>query len=199
MKLLLTSISIALATSTLAAAAPASSEPVGVEAPSAERLALARQFVTLTLSSNDYVELMHEGTTQMVAALSASFEDEAEVKSLEKSIKRYLAAAEPKVRAHMPKLAEAYAQVYARDYSAAELHQLIAFAQSPTGKRYLLARTKVDMDPLVSDAQEQLGEELAPLMEDMQREMCAEKAAQRIAAGDTKAKCPLSQPDTAQG
>ena len=31
-----------------------------------------------------------------------------------------------------------------------------------------------------------------PVMEEFQKEMCAEKAAQRIAMGDTKAKCPLA-------
>lgn len=205
MKLPIKMISIALASTALAAAAPTLAEPSSAKAPalaapSTEQLDLARRFVALTFSADDYVELMNEGSARMVAAMSGSLEDDGEVKALERHMNRYLAAVEPKVRANMPKLAEAYARIYARDYSAGELQQLIAFAQSPTGKRYLAAAASVDMDPLVAEAEEQLSEDLQPLMEDMQREMCAEKTAQRIAAGDVNAKCPLADKDaTAAG
>jgi hypothetical protein len=40
---------------------------------------------------------------------------------------------------------------------------------------------------------------LQPVMEKLGKEMCAEKAAQRVAMGDTKAKCPLSEPDAQAG
>ena len=42
------------------------------------------------------------------------------------------------------------------------------------------------------DATADLMENLTPVLEDIQKEMCAEKAAQRVAMGDTKAKCPLA-------
>jgi iron complex outermembrane receptor protein len=42
-------------------------------------------------------------------------------------------------------------------------------------------------------------EALEPIADEVRREMCTEKAQQRIASGDVKAKCPLSEPDVAAG
>jgi hypothetical protein len=42
-------------------------------------------------------------------------------------------------------------------------------------------------------------EALEPIADEVRREMCTGKAQQRIASGDVKAKCPLSEPDVAAG
>ena len=204
MKRLVTALSISLAPISVAAAAPVPAGPSPVAAPapapSADRIELARRFIALTFSADGYIELMHAGAAQMVEALSANFgSDEDEARDARQQVERYLAAAEPKVRAHMPRLMEAYAQVYAREFSAEELQQLVGFAQSPAGKRYLSATDSLDLDPVVLKAQQELGEELEPIMDEMRKDMCAEKAAKRIAAGELDAKCPLSEPETAQG
>jgi hypothetical protein len=45
-----------------------------------------------------------------------------------------------------------------------------------------------------------LREALEPVMFDVRKELCQEATAKRIAAGDKKAKCPLSsEPDAQQG
>ncbi|MCL6740524.1 DUF2059 domain-containing protein [Sphingomonas sp. RB56-2] len=199
MKIMLTSICIALASASVVAApaAPQAAQVApAVATPSAQSIDLARRFVALTFNADQYIELMHMGATQMVAALSASFGDEqGETEGAQRLVERYLTAAEPKLRAHMPQLTEAYAQVYARKFSADELQQMIAFAQSPAGKRYLSMSDTLDLDPVILKAHEELGTELNPIMDQVKRDICAEKAAQRIAAGDTNAKCPLSARD----
>jgi hypothetical protein len=199
MKLVMSSLFIAVASSTLIAAAPAQADPAPprVEAVSTERLELARRFMAVT-DTTDVMEYTREMLLQSVAMWGDDLDDAGKA-SAEHRIKRYLALAEPKIRAAMPALLEANAQAYAREFSADELRQLIAFAQTPAGKHYIDRYDLLQMAPEVVDAQRELGAELGPVMKDLSKEMCAEKAAQRVAMGDTKAKCPLSDPETQAG
>jgi hypothetical protein len=195
MKLLITSLSIAVASSSVATAAPNQAKPVAAEArtdapaPSAERVLLARKFIALTDPADAIVEMFRIGFWQGV---SNSIEDEAVLTEAKAGLDSYLGRLEPKVREKMSRLVEAYAQVYAREFSAEELQQMIAFAESPTGRHYLDGYAKLESDEQVVDAMSELMEGLTPALQDIQKEMCAEKAAQRIAMGDTKAKCPLA-------
>lgn len=141
--------------------------------------------------TGDVVEYTREALMQMALA-GADDLDETEMSAAKHRIDRYLATAEPKLRAAMPALLEAQAQVYAREFSTDELRQLIVFAQTPAGKHYIDRYDLLLMAPEVMDAQRKLGEDLQPVMEDLAKELCAEKAAKRVAMGDTKAKCPLA-------
>ena len=201
MNRLLTSVAIMFATTTLAAAAPGVAQPADQQvaeapAPDAERLAIARRFVALTSPAEELVKGIHAGFSQ---AAMGEIEDETDRVAAERRLNRMFARFEPKVREHQPAIVEAYAQAYAREFSANELRDMVAFGESPTGRRFLAKMTELGTEESVMDAQMQLLQDLAPSMEDLQKEICAEKAQQRIAMGDTKAKCPLSDPDTAQG
>lgn len=195
MKLVMSSLLVAFASSSVAVAAPNTAEPVAAvapaatTAPSAERVALAREFIALTNPTNSIVEMFRIGFWQGV---SNSIEDEAVLTEAKAGLDAYLARLEPKVREQAPPLLEAYAQVYAREYSADELRQMNAFAASPVGRRYLHSYAKLESDPAIIDAMSELMEGLTPTLEELQKEMCAEKAAKRVAMGDTKAKCPLA-------
>lgn len=199
MKLVLSSLLIAVASSTLIAAAPAHADPAPakVELVSAERLELARRFMAVT-DTTDVIEYTRETLLQTIA-FSADELDEADKAHAQHRIDRYLAIAAPQIRAAMPALLEANAQVYAREFSADELRQLIAFAQTPAGKHYIDRYDLLLMAPEIVEAQRNLAEELGPVMEKFSKEMCAEKAAQRVAMGDAKAKCPLSDSETQAG
>ena len=192
MKLVMSSLLVAFASSALAAATPAQADPnpPKVEAVAPERLDLARRFIAVT-DTGDVVEYTREALMQMALA-GADDLDETEMSAAKHRIDRYLAAAEPKLRAAMPALLEAQAQVYAREFSTDELRQLIVFAQTPAGKHYIDRYDLLLMAPEVMDAQRKLGEDLQPVMEDLAKELCAERAAKRVAMGDTKAKCPLA-------
>lgn len=191
MKLVMSSLIVAFASSALVAAAPAPAEPApaAVETVTQERLELARRFIAVT----DTTDVM-EFTREMLQTVAFAGEDldDSEQAAAQHRIDRYLTLAGPKIRAAMPVLLEANAQVYAREFSADELRQLIAFAQTPAGKHYIERYDLLMMAPEVMDAQRKLGEDLQPVMEQLSKEMCAEKAAQRVAMGDTKAKCPLA-------
>ena len=141
---------------------------------------------------------MRIGATQ--AAWANVDADETEAAVVEDGVDRFFTAIEPAVRKHMPNLTEAYAQAYAREFSVDELTQMIAFASSPVGKHYLSQYVYLEGDPLVLDAHEGMNADMMPVIEDIQKQMCAEKTEQRIAAGDIDAKCPLSsEPEALQG
>ena len=188
---LVSSLLVVCASSALVAATPAQADPntAKVEAVSPERLDLARKFIALTDPADAIVEMFRIGFWQGV---SNSIEDEAVLTEAKAGLDNYLDRLEPKVREKMPRLAEAYAQAYAREFSAEELQHMIAFANSPTGRHYLNGYAKLESDEKVVDAMSELMEGLTPTLEDIQKEMCAEKAAKRVAMGDTKAKCPLA-------
>lgn len=199
MKLVTSSLLIAFASSALVAAAPAQADPapVKLEAVSPERLELARRFIAVT-DTTDIIEYTRETMLQVVAYAGDDLDDAGKATAKHR-VDRYLALAEPKIREAMPELIEANAQAYAREFSADELRQMIAFAQTPAGKHYIDRYDFLQMAPEVAAAQRKLAEDLQPVMEDFSKEMCAEKAAQRVAMGDKTAKCPLSEPETQAG
>lgn len=192
MKFLLASLSIALATSTLAAAAPAdtaSTETAEKRPPiSRESLVLARQFVALAQPAADRMDSLR-GYASMVASEGSG---DPEGHAAEQRASKIMARFEPTVQKLMPALMDAYAYAYARQFSADELKQLIAFAQSPAGKHYVTSFSLVESDDDVLTVHRSIAEELEPIMRDVAKEVCARKAAERLAAGDTNAKCPLS-------
>ncbi|MDP9423564.1 MAG: DUF2059 domain-containing protein [Pseudomonadota bacterium] len=198
MKILFASLSIALATSTLASAAPAGAPPVETAGDrsviSPRSLELARQFVAIARPAGDRLDWL-EGFASMAASEgSEQAEDEAAEQRTEKIMARF----EPTLQKLMPALMDAYAYAYAREFSDQELEQLIAFAQSPVGKHYVTSVASVESNDAVIGLHETIGEELEPIMRDVAKEVCTKKAAERLAAGDTKAKCPLSEgPETA--
>src|SRR4051812_43824210 len=164
MKLLLSSL--AILASSVSVAAPVPSSPVAAPqaaVPSAERLALARHFVAVALPPERYMELVRASANssfvQTVAELSG---DDAEERD-QAGFDRFFARLEPVIKAQIPTLSEAYAKVYAREYSGEDLQQMIAFAQTPAGQHYLSRRDFVDLDPAVIEAQIEMVKAMTPV------------------------------------
>jgi hypothetical protein len=190
MKLVLTSIAIALVSSTVAAAAPA--EPTRAEAHQPAKIELARLFVELTMPADQFIAAMRSSARMTMAALAEEDEANQERKAAaDREVDKLIAAAEPKVRQWLPKMFEAYASAYAREFSAEELAEMVAFAESPAGRHYLAGSDFLGADPGVAAASQALQEELTAIIESTAKDMCAKRAAKRLAAGDTTAKCPL--------
>jgi hypothetical protein len=159
-----------------------------------------RQFIALAIFAHDYIATMREGMTQGLRDHVGSDLDEAEKSEADATVKRFLALYEPKVRERMPMIMEAWSQVYAREFSADELRDMIAFAQTPAGHHYYARRISLDADPAVIMQQEGLQYDALPILQQIQKERCQARTAQRIAAGDKKARCPLAdKPDSAAG
>lgn len=154
----------------------------------AEALELARQYVAV-LEVDAYVDAL-KATARMSAGLD-QIEDAAMRATAEQAFGRVLDRATPRMRDKVPALYEAYAHAYAREFSAQELRELIAFNESPVGRHFHAVFAKFEDDAAVHSANRRLMDELRPIMDDFAREMCSERAAKRVAAGDTKAKCSM--------
>ena len=202
MKLLFSSVLLATA-SMLSAATPQSAPPAPAAEPappSVERQQLARQYVQLTATADQFVDLFRAGMSKGISGKLDEVEDEESKAEARTEMAHFMSLAEPKLRERIPNLTEAYAQVYAREFSAEELRQMLAFAQSPAGGHFLKSRVKLELDPAILIQQEGFALDLFPILQQMQKEKCAAKAAQRVAMGEKNAKCPLSQaPETQAG
>jgi hypothetical protein len=206
MKLVSGSLLVALISSAAWAAAP---EPVPTAATTAlvqqpaaapaSKIELARRFVGLTMPPDAMIESMRDSARQITAKLEEQLGD-GDNPGAQQRLDKFLARLEPRIRAQMPAILEAQAQAYAREFSQGELEQLVGFAQSPAGRHYLSGADAVEADPAVAAAQQALWADITTALQNEAKEICAEKAAQRLAAGDKKAACPLSQADkTAAG
>ena len=206
MKLISGSLLVALVSSAAWAAAPqpaahAAAETVQAEdaAPSAERLTLARRLIGLTLSPDEFMDIVRTSALHTATEKLVDADYKGDGSEIEKEVDRFVARMEPAIRGQIPNLTEAYAQAYAREFSAGELTELIAFAQSSAGKHYISRVDFMDADPAVLEAQQGIAEGMLPVLEEMGKEACAKKAAARVAAGDKKATCPLSANPTRDG
>lgn len=70
---------------------------------------------------------------------------------------------------------------------------MVAFASSPAGRHYLSSMVDIESDPLVLEANQSLSDEMLSVIDDIRKEGCAERAAAKLAMGDTKAACPLAK------
>ena len=204
MKLLFSALILAGA-STLAVAAPQGAEPFQPQGaaqpapPPLERQMLGRRFVALAFPADRYVAQMRTGMTAMIRA-GAQIEGKGTDAEAEAELSEFFNRAEPKIRERLPNLFEAYAQVYAREFSVDELRQMILFAQSPAGQHYLERENSVESDPAVQIQAQGFQLDMLPIMQQLEKERCAAKAAKRVAMGDKKAKCPLAgKSETAAG
>lgn len=64
--------------------------------------------------------------------------------------KDLIASAMPTVRANLPKIAEAMAVAYTHEFDLAELKDIHAFAQTPSGKHFLSRSSAILGDPTVA-------------------------------------------------
>ena len=162
-------------------------------APSPEQFELARKFAMLTDQSDVLLNVIRAGYQQSASESLVEIEDDAERAAAQARADKMLTRLEPKLRELLPKFTDASARVFAREFSADELRQMIAFAESPAGKHYSARLPMLATSPELIQAQQDLTDGLTPILDDFRKEACAAKAAQRLAAGDKKAICPLSQ------
>jgi hypothetical protein len=167
-----------------------------------ERLELARKFVNVALSPDRYMQFIHMGAMQAASEAVVNNADASDTppQQVMADVDKVVAQMEPAMRAQLPKLFDAYAHAYAREFSADELQAMIAFSQSPAGKHYLSNGAFIMEDPGVLQAQQDMMEAVEPIMEDLRKQACQRRTEARIAAGDKKATCPLAKAaETRQG
>lgn len=184
-----------VSTVTAPAVADVTSNPAASSLPAeADPMSLARQFLSITYSGDSFYNTLKE--TSLAAAEAFSEADgDADVAKINDRIERYLKAAEPIIRKHASLILEIEAASMARTYSPSELRELVAFASSTTGKKYLTTTDGTQADPAVMGAYMKMHEEMQPLLLELQKTECAAKAQQRLAMGDKNAHCPLADED----
>jgi hypothetical protein len=186
-----------------AAAAPPrpTAQPAAQPAPpSLERQALARQFIGLTVSADQFIDLIRAQAAQGVTAGLGPNPSASDAAEAAKGFDQFMGLLGAKFRERMPNLMEAYAQVYAREFSADELRDMVAFAQSPAGRHYSAREVDLASDPPIELQMQGFQNDVWPIVNQIMKEKCAAHTAQRIAAGDKKARCPLAdKSDSAAG
>ena len=146
-------ISGALAAALLAMAAPAMAETVTAASAAAKaptpitvdpaKLALAREVIGTMFPAgsrdamvagmlNNVLQQFRAGT-----ALPRGFDDPGLRAVMDNAIASVPARLKPILAEHLPRLWEAMARAYTREFSLAELRDIAAFARSPTGRHYL--------------------------------------------------------------
>ena len=178
---------------------PAATLPSANERPPEERIALARQLISVVTPEDGGLQQMRDLSIQ-VASIPDKAESQSDREYAQEFTDRVLVEAAPIIRDHLPSIREVSAIVYASEFSTPELQQLIAFAQTSAGKHYFAREHFLDLDPAIVERDMMLQDAIKPVIFNVRKEMCQEATAKRIAAGDKKAKCPLSgKPDTAAG
>lgn len=135
-------------------AAQPSAAPAAPSAPvDPVSLALAHQLVDIAMPPASRMEMMDRITTAMLKPLKEQFNgmpgmDDAGFRAIFDGFLSQLPAMSHDVMGPiMPQLADAMALSYARLYSRDDLTQVVAFAHTPAGERYLQRATLVMQDP----------------------------------------------------
>ena len=66
---------------------------------------------------------------------------------------------------HMPRIFEATAIAYTREFTLEELRDISAFARTPSGQRYFISLQKFQSDPAVAAANQAMFADLAPIQQ----------------------------------
>lgn len=202
MKLISGSLLVTLVSTAAWAAAPTAPEPAPApsaaqQAPAAalspERLALAQQFVSLTIPPQKAADSFRLFEMEAATRYATAFYDEGDNAEIQAAVYRVLNKLEPTLQAQMPQVLDAYAHAYAKAYSADELKTMVAFAGTSAGQRLLSQPSVLDGDWGVVAARQRVANAITPTLQEMAKDACAKRAADRVAMGDTKATCPLAK------
>lgn len=136
------------ASATAAQAAPA-------QAPDPAKLAEARAIIEIMFPPAQREQMLAKMSDDIAApirqSLPSNLVDDAGLKTLMDSALNDLQAKQrPMMMKHMPALFEAMANAYTREFSLAELKDVRAFAQSPSGQRYLSRSPALLGDPEIT-------------------------------------------------
>jgi hypothetical protein len=128
------------------APAAASQEPLDEQ-----ELALARTIVAAMMPADRqeqmFIDAMEAMNSQSLAAATAKIDDPGVKKIIRKYVDDLPDRFRPVIRRHLPEITEAVARAYAREFTLAELQDIAAFAQTPSGARYLSRSSAIMSDP----------------------------------------------------
>ncbi len=183
-------VALLVAPASAAPTLPTKPAPTAAAVSNDDTMRLARQFVALYYPTPEQDAInalkgVNDAQLAMIEPVSLR-------PKIEPEVKKAMAAALPILKRHIPAMMEAYAKAFAKEYTADELRQLIAFAGTPVGHHFLDNTNFADTDDYVVDVQLVMRAEIAPLFDQVVRAVCRETTQLRVASGQKDAKCPLA-------
>lgn len=140
-------------------------------------LDLARQIINIAsppATRNDQITTMFRtiGTRSMAAVKQRfDFGDPEMQKIFDRHMDRTFNLTTDLIGKHMPAIFDAMAVAYAKRFSVPELRQILAFAQSPTGTKYLQSGFEIAQDPGVVAVQKAMMNDMLGQMPALQAEL----------------------------
>ena len=122
------------------------------------RLELARQIIAIMYPQDKRQAMAGSLVENVLSEFRASMSDPSTYadpgmkKILDDAFASIPQRLSPAVQAHLPRLFEAMARAYAREFSSTELQETLAFARSPTGRHYLQSSATISADRDVAAA-----------------------------------------------
>jgi hypothetical protein len=136
--------------------------PLAAQQPAAAldpaRLELGRQIIAIMYPPEKRDAMMASLIENVLAQYRASmnqpstYADPGMKQILDQAFASIPVRLEPTVRAHLPRLFEAMARAYARDFTMPELQEIAAFGRTPAGRHYLQNSVNLMSDPDVAAA-----------------------------------------------
>jgi hypothetical protein len=166
----------------LLAQAPTAQPKMAISEPEPARLALAREVVDFGYPPKARKAMFDDVMdTMMVQAKGSMFKNADPALNdpgVRNIIDRHLNNAMLEIKVNIdefsPKLFEAYAKAFARNYTLDELKELRTFFATSTGSKLLIQQTKMLSDPDVAFANTEYMTKTFALMPKMQKELSAE-------------------------
>ena len=152
----------------LPGAALAQAEPY---APPADEMAEARVIIDAMFPADKREEIILDIGLAVADQAAAGFMSgpvfaEPGIRALmEKYIAELPETFKPLYAKHLPKIFEATAIAYTREFTLEELKDISAFARTPSGQRYFIALQKYPTDPSVAAANQAMFADLAPIQQ----------------------------------
>ncbi|EIZ80131.1 hypothetical protein WSK_1164 [Novosphingobium sp. Rr 2-17] len=172
-------IALLLVSQVACAQTPAPSAPAAAVSP--ESLTIAREIVTIAWPPEQREETMAKTMETILKQYRTSMSfDKITDPGLRKIIDDYLDSVptmlRPLVQRFLPHQMEAIAVAYARKFSAQQLRDVRAFAQTPSGRGYLQGSIEILSDPTVAQANTVFFKDVADLTKTKAEELTLQVA-----------------------
>lgn len=161
-------------------------QPAAVEQPTAERLAAAEQLMSTMMPPERRSAMVEQMVTAMMANILPSIKkgldldgvlaDPKVERVFDRFLERQQKSTLEQLKVQMPKMFEAMSRAYARRFTAAQMGEMQAFFNTPTGQLYVKESPTIMSDPDVAAWQrdsmtksmERLPEELKMLRQELE-------------------------------
>ena len=111
-------------------------------------------------------------TTQMRSSMMGELNNDPGAKAIvDRKIDEFLVTGKVVLTRHIPGFMDAYAHAYAREFSQAELTEILAFVKTPAGTHFLSRNSALISDPAFVTENQAYMRDLQPLIQQMQKDL----------------------------